>query len=70
MPDRMKGVVKWFSKEKGYGFITPDGSQKDVFVHFSGIDGTGYKELKEDERVEFGVEDSAKGPRAVAVSRI
>ena len=60
------GTVKWFSNEKGYGFITrPDGD--DVFVHFSAIEGDGYKSLDEGQAVDFEVEDGARGPQAKSV---
>jgi CspA family cold shock protein len=61
------GTVKWFNATKGYGFITPDGGEKDVFVHHSAIEGTGYHELTEGQRVEFESESSAKGPQATTV---
>ena len=61
------GVVKWFNNAKGYGFITPDGDTKDVFVHFSQIAGEGYKSLNEGQRVEFEVREGAKGPEATNV---
>jgi CspA family cold shock protein len=61
------GIVKWFNNAKGYGFITPDGDDKDVFVHFSQIAGEGYKSLNEGQRVEFEVRDGAKGPEATNV---
>ena len=61
------GTVKWFNNAKGYGFITPDGDEKDVFVHFSQIAGEGYKSLNEGQRVEFEVRDGAKGPEATNV---
>ena len=61
------GTVKWFNNAKGYGFITPDGDDKDVFVHFSQIAGEGYKSLNEGQRVEFEVRDGAKGPEATNV---
>jgi CspA family cold shock protein len=61
------GVVKWFNNAKGYGFITPDGDSKDVFVHFSQIEGEGYKSLNEGQRVEFEVREGAKGPEATNV---
>lgn len=61
------GTVKWFNASKGYGFITPDGEGKDVFVHHSAIEGTGYKELTEGQRVDFESEEGAKGPQATAV---
>jgi CspA family cold shock protein len=58
------GAVKWFNATKGYGFITPDGGGKDVFVHHSAIEGAGYKELSEGQRVEFESEQAPKGPQA------
>ena len=62
------GTVKWFNAEKGYGFITrEDGS--DVFVHFSAIQGEGYKTLEEGQAVTFEVEDSDRGPQAVNVNK-
>lgn len=71
MADRITGTVKWFSSPKGYGFIAPDDGGKDVFVHFSAIEGqSGYRSLEEGDRVEFSVEESEKGPQAVAVSRL
>ena len=65
--DMSTGTVKWFNSSKGYGFITPDGGGKDVFVHHSAIEGTGYKELTENQRVEFESEQGAKGPQATKV---
>jgi cold shock protein len=64
---RIQGTVRWFSRVKGYGFIQPDGQEKDVFVHFSAIAGEGYRNLNEGQRVEFSVEDTPKGPQAVQV---
>jgi cold shock protein len=61
------GTVKWFSAEKGYGFITPEDGGRDVFVHFSGIVGEGHRSLDEGDRVSFTSEDGEKGPRAVDV---
>lgn len=61
------GTVKWFNSTKGYGFITPETGGKDVFVHHSAIDGTGYRELSEGQRVEFESEQGAKGPQATRV---
>ena len=61
------GKVKWFNPTKGYGFITPDEGDKDLFVHHSSIHGDGYKSLKEEQSVTFDVEDGAKGHQAVNV---
>jgi CspA family cold shock protein len=60
------GVVKWFNSEKGYGFISQEGGP-DVFVHYSAIQGTGYKNLEENQRVEFEVTQGQKGPQATNV---
>ncbi len=60
------GVVKWFSSEKGYGFISQEGGP-DVFVHFSAIQGEGYKNLEEGQEVEFDVTQGQKGPQAANV---
>jgi CspA family cold shock protein len=62
------GTVKWFSNDKGYGFITQDDGGKDVFVHFSAITGEGYKTLDEGAKVEYEVEEGPKGPQARDVS--
>ncbi len=64
---RTFGTVQWFSRVKGYGFIRPDGQEEDVFVHYSAINGEGYRNLNEGQRVEFTLEDSDKGPQAVDV---
>ena len=61
------GTVKWFSSEKGYGFITPEDGSADVFVHFSGITGEGYRNLEENQRVEYDVTQGPKGPQAANV---
>ncbi len=62
-----QGTVKWFNGEKGFGFITPDDGTKDLFVHYSEIQGNGYRSLEENQRVQFEVEQGAKGPQAVGV---
>ena len=70
MAQRIKGMVKWFSNQKGYGFITPSDGKKDVFVHHSGINGDGYKTLDEGQNVEFEVENGPKGPQASNVAKL
>ena len=62
-----KGLVKWFSNRKGYGFITPEGGGKDIFVHHTGIQGEGYKSLEEGQEVEFEVVQGPKGEQAANV---
>jgi CspA family cold shock protein len=64
------GTVKWFNDEKGYGFITPDDGDRDLFVHYSGIDGQGFKSLAENAKVEYEEEVGDKGPKAVKVRPI
>ena len=61
-----QGTVKWFSNEKGYGFISREGGE-DVFVHFSALEGEGYKSLNEGQAVEFDVVDGPKGKQAASV---
>jgi cold shock protein len=61
------GTVKWFNDAKGYGFIAPDEGGKDVFVHHTGISGSGFKSLAEGAKVEFEVREGAKGPEATDV---
>lgn len=69
MADRIQGTVKWFNNAKGYGFIAHEGG-KDVFVHFSAIQTEGYRSLNEGDKVEFSIEDSAKGPQATNVVKL
>jgi cold shock protein len=61
------GTVKWFNNDKGYGFITPDEGGEDLFVHHTGIGGTGFKSLAEGAKVEFDAEQGPKGPQATNV---
>lgn len=65
----IKGTVKWFNNQKGYGFIN-DETGRDIFVHYSGLNMDGYKTLEEGAAVEFEVVDGAKGPQAVNVSKL
>jgi len=62
-----KGTVKWFNNDKGYGFITPESGEKDVFVHHSAIQGDGYRTLAEGQKVEFETQQGPKGLQAVNV---
>jgi CspA family cold shock protein len=64
-----RGRVKWFNNQKGYGFITPENG-KDVFVHFSAIQGDGYKSLEEGQEVEFEIENGPKGEQAINVTKV
>ena len=65
-----QGTVKWFNNDKGFGFITPDGGGKDLFVHHSAIQGSGFRSLTDGARVEYESEDGPKGPKAVNVSQV
>jgi cold shock protein len=64
------GTVKWFNDSKGYGFITPDSGDKDVFVHHSNIAGSGFKSLSENAKVEFETREGQKGPEAINVQTV
>lgn len=65
-----EGVVKWFSNEKGYGFITPDNGGKDLFLHFKEIQGEGFRTVNEGQRVSFEAAQGAKGPQATNVTAL
>jgi len=67
---RIRGKVKWFNDQKGFGFITPDNGTKDCFVHHSAIQGTGFKTLGEGEAVEFDMVQGQKGPAAENVTKV
>lgn len=64
------GIVRWFNAGKGYGFLSPQEGGPDVFVHFSAIEGDGYKALKEGQLVEYEIESSSKGMQAAKVRRL
>jgi len=66
---RTTGKVKWFNDAKGFGFITPDNGSKDCFVHYSAIQGNGFKSLAEGDAVEFDIVDGQKGPAAENVNK-
>jgi CspA family cold shock protein len=66
----IKGKVKWFDSSKGYGFITRDDGGEDVFVHYTAIEGSGFKTLKEGDAVEFEVQEGKKGPQAKNVRKL
>ena len=64
------GTVKWFNDAKGFGFISREEGEKDVFVHFSAIQGDGYRSMQEGDQVEFEVSQGAKGPQAANVRKV
>ncbi len=65
-----KGTIKWFSDQKGYGFVTPEGGSKDVFVHFSALQGEGFKTLAEGQLVSFDITQGPKGEQATNVVKL
>ena len=65
-----QGTVKWFDNAKGFGFVTPEGGGKDLFVHHTAIEGTGYKSLEEGQRVSFEVTQGPKGDQATKVTKL
>ena len=65
-----RGTVKWFSDQKGYGFVTPEGGRKDVFVHYSALQGEGFKTLAEGDIVEFDITQGPKGEQAANVRKV
>ncbi len=65
-----KGTVKWFSDQKGYGFVTPEGGSKDIFVHFSALQGEGFKTLAEGQLVSFDITQGPKGEQATNVVKL
>jgi CspA family cold shock protein len=67
---RTTGTVKWFNDSKGFGFITPEDSDRDCFVHYSAIAGSGFRTLAEGEKVEFDLVQGQKGPAAENVSKL
>ena len=66
---RKKGIVKWFNRLKGYGFIDPEEGESEVFVHYTAIDGEGYRNLYEGDRVQYDEVDFGRGPQARNVRR-
>ncbi len=70
MSEKIKGTVKWFNQDKGFGFITPENGGKDVFVHFSAISGTGRRNLEDGQHVSFVVTSGQKGPQAEDVDAL
>lgn len=70
MSEKINGTVKWFNQDKGFGFITPENGGKDVFVHFSAINGSGRRNLQDGQQVSFVVTNGQKGPQAEDVDAV
>lgn len=70
MAERVRGKVKWFDEDKGFGFIEREDGGEDAFLHFSALRQSGFKTIEEGERVEFDVEQGPKGPKATNVDRV
>ena len=70
MADRLRGEVRWFNAQRGYGFIGLENEDKEVFVHYSSIEGEGYLKLEKGQKVEFSIEDGPKGTQAASVVAI
>jgi cold shock protein len=70
LQDMPQGTVKWFNGDKGYGFIEPDDGSDDVFVHYSGIEGSGFRSLNEGDKVSYEVSQGQKGPQATNVTPV
>lgn len=70
MSNRETGVVKWFNDQKGFGFISPESGNSDIFVHYSALAEEGFRSLSEGDRVEYSVEDGPKGPAAANVQKL
>jgi CspA family cold shock protein len=70
MSERISGTCKWFNAAKGFGFISRGDGKGDVFVHYSAVEGQGYRQLSEGDQVQFEVTDGDKGPKAINVSKV
>lgn len=70
MAERIRGTVKWFNEDKGYGFIEREDGGEDVFLHYSELGGHGFKTVEEGSKVEFSVERGPKGPKATEVQKV